>query len=140
MMQSHKIDKLRRIFIISRRDVLDHHIGNILHFAAIIPDRLKQLHILSGERCFHSVSHIIAVVAPLTAYIDRGKTSHWHIGDLFCRRIHRHKALHVFPGDIGFENSFPSDPICAFFCNGFLRHLVAQFDLKFCSVQTALTV
>ena len=138
MIQSHKIDKLRRIFIISRRDIFNHHICNILHLAAIIPDFVKQLHILNGKRCFHSICHVIAIITSLTSYINRSETIHRHICNLFLQRVNCHKTSHVFACDIWFESSFTSDPIRTFFRNRFLSHFISQLNLKFSSVQTSL--
>ena len=100
MIQGHKIDKLRRIFRIGRADVFQNYVRDILHLFTIAPQSIKKLHILLGERSFHAVDHIIAVVATLTANIHRRKPIDWHIGRLCCSRIHGHKACHVFTGGI----------------------------------------
>ena len=98
MIQGHKIDELRRIFRIGRADVFQNHVRDILHLFTIIPQSIKKLHILLGERSFHAVDHVVAVIATLTADVHRRKPIDWHIGRLCCFRIHSHKASHVFAG------------------------------------------
>lgn len=80
MVQCHKVDKLRRVFVIGRTDVGDDHFGHILHLLMVIPECFKQLHILGGERRFHAVDHIIAVIAAFATNIHRSKAIQRHIG------------------------------------------------------------
>ena len=139
MIQRHKIDELRGIFSISRADILQNYIGDILHFVPVVPKSIKQLHVLLCKRSLHAVDHVVAVISTLTANIDRCKAANRHIGGLCCAGIHGHKASHVFAGSVRFERCLFSDPVCAFLCNGSLGHLIAQFDFKLCTVKARFT-
>ena len=134
MIQGHKIDELRRIFCIGCADVFQNHVRDILHLFTIIPQSIKKLHILLGERSFHAVDYVVAVIATLTADVHRRKPIDWHIGRLCCFRIHSHKASHVFTGGIRFEFCFFLDPVSTLFCDSSLGHLIAQLDFKLCTV------
>ena len=125
MVQRHKVDKLWRILIIGCADVGDDHICHILHLFTVIPERFKQLHILGGKRRFHSVDHVVAVIAALAADIHSGKSIQGHIGSLFRGGINGHKSAHIFPSNIGFENSLAPDPLSAFSGDSPLGHFIA---------------
>ena len=139
MIQRHKIDELRGIFCISRADIFQNHIRDILHFVPVVPKRIEQLHVLLCERSLHAVDHVVAVISVLTANINCRKSANRHIGGLCCAGIHRHKASHIFAGGVRFERSLSSDPVCAFLCDGSLGHLIAQFDFKLCTVKARFT-
>ena len=100
----------------------------------ITPKRFKQLHILGGERCLHPVDHVVAVIAAFTADIHCCKAIQRHIGGLLHRRIDCHKSAHVFPSDIGFEDSFTPNPVSTLSGNSPLGHFIAQLDFKFCTI------
>ena len=139
MIQRHKVDELRGIFCISRADIFQNHIGDILHFVPIVPKRIEQLHVLLCERCLHAVDHVVAVISTLTANIDCRKAANRHISGLCCTGIHRHEASHIFAGGVRFERCLFPDPVCAFLCDGSLGHLIAQFDFKLCTVKACFT-
>ena len=98
MIQCHEIDELRRIFRISRTNVFQNYVRDILHLFPVIPKTIKKLHILLRVRSFHAGDHVVAVVSTFTANVYCGKPIDWHIGRLCCFRIHSHKASHVFAG------------------------------------------
>ena len=98
MIQRHKVDELRGIFSISRADILQYYICDILHFVPVVPQGIEQLHVLLCERSLHAVDHVVAVIATLTADVHRRKPIDWHIGRLCYFRIHSHKASHIFAG------------------------------------------
>ena len=139
MIQRHKVDELRGIFCISRADIFQNHICDILHFVPVVPKRIEQLHVLLCERSLHAVDHVIAVISAFTANIDRCKAANRHISGLCCTGIHSHKASHIFTGGVRFERSLPSDPVCTLLCDGSLGHLIAQFDFKLCTVKARFT-
>ena len=139
MIQRHKVDELRGIFCISRADIFQNHICDILHFVPVVPKRIEQLHVLLCERSLHAVDHVVAVISALTANINCRKSANRHIGGLCCAGIHSHKASHIFTGSVRFERSLSSDPVCAFLCDGSLGHLIAQFDFKLCTVKACFT-
>ena len=82
--------------------------------------------------CF--LHRIIGIVAAFAAEVNRSKAADGHIGAL----IDRHKAHHLFAGDIGLECHFSPDPIGALFCYGLLGQFVAKLHLKLCTVKTTL--
>ena len=125
MVQGHKIDKFWRIFCIGRTDIFNYHIRDILHFFTVIPQLIKQLHILLREWCFHAVNHVVGVVTALTSDIYRGESGHWHISCLRIFRIDSHEARHIFSSRIRLEFGFSTNPICTFFSDRALGHLVA---------------
>ena len=139
MVQSHEVDEFRSVLVIGAADVFDDFLGNILHLGLVVPQGLKQLHILCGERRLHAVYHVVAVVTTLTANVNGSETAQRHIGNLLRRSVNRHKATHVFACDIGFEGCLLTNPISTFSCDGFLYHFVAELDFKFRTVQTGLT-
>ena len=139
MIQRHKVDELRGIFCISRADILQYYICDILHFVPVVPQGIEQLHVLLCERSLHAVDHVVAVISAFTANIDRCKAANRHISGLCCAGIHSHKASHIFTGGVRFERSLPSDPVCTLLCDGSLGHLIAQFDFKLCTVKARFT-
>ena len=96
MIQRHKVDELRGIFCISRADIFQNHICDILHFVPVVPKRIEQLHVLLCERSLYTVDHVVAVISAFTTNIDRCKAANRHISGLCCAGIHSHKASHIF--------------------------------------------
>ena len=138
MVQRHKVDEFRRVFIVGVADIVQHNIRHILHFGFIIPKGIEQLHVLRGEWCFHAVDHVVGVVAALTANINRGETVDRHIGRLLGFRCNGHKPAHILAGCVGFERGLAADPLSAFFCDSALRHFITQLNFKLSTVQAAL--
>ncbi len=100
MVQGHEIDKLRRVLRIGRTDIFNDHICDILHFLTVIPQLVEQLHILLRKRSFHTVDHVIGVVATFTSDIHCSKSGYRHIGSLCILSINGHEARHVFSGRV----------------------------------------
>lgn len=139
MVQRHEVDKLRRIFSVGCADIFNNHIRHILHFLAVAPKLVEQLHILMRKRRLHAVDHVVCIVAALTADIHCGESGEGHIGSLRTSSIEGHKARHILAGSIGFEFCFPADPVGTFLGNGSLGHLVAEFDFKFRAAQAGFS-
>ena len=139
MVKGHEVDEFRRVFCIGGADIFNHHIRDILHFLTIIPELLEEMHILMGERCLHTVDHVVGIVAALAADIYGCKSGHGHIGCLRGSRINSHKTHHVLAGGVGLEFGLSANPIGAFLCNGTLSHFVAQLDFKFRAVQAGFS-
>ena len=138
MVQRHKVDEFRRVFVVGVADIVQHNIRHILHFRFVIPKGIEQLHVLRGEWCFHAVDHVVGVVAALTANINCGENVDRHIGRLLRFRGNGHKTAHILASCVGFERCLAADPLSAFFCDSALRHFITQFNLKLSTVQAAL--
>ena len=139
MVQRHEVNELRRIFSIGCADVFDDHIRHVLHFLAVVPKLVEQLHILMRKRRLHAVDHVVCIIAALTADIHRGESGDRHIGSLRTSSIEGHKARHVLAGGVGLELCFSANPVSALLRDGALGHFIAELDFKFCAVQACLS-
>ena len=139
MVQGHEIDEFWRIFSINCTDVFHHHVRDILHFFTVIPQLVKQLHILLGKWSLHAVDQIVGIVTALTSEVDRGEPGHRRIRCLCIFRIDSHKTHHVFARRVRLKSCFPANPVCAFLRNRTLSHLVAKLNLKLCTVQAGFS-
>ena len=125
VVEHHVVDELRRVLVVGISDILDDGVRHVLHLFAVVPERFKELHILRGEGSLHTVDHIVAVVSTLAADIHRGEPAQRHVGHLLRGIVDGHEAAHVFPGDVGLEDSFLADPLCALLGDSTLCHFVA---------------
>ena len=100
MVQRHKVNELWGIFSVDCTDVFNDYIRHILHFLTIVPELVKQLHILMRKGRFHAVDHVVSVVATFTSDVHRAESGNRRIGRLRTSGINGHKPHHILSGRI----------------------------------------
>ena len=131
-----KVNELRGIFIICGSYVVNYDVGNVLHFGAVVPERVEipEHHFRHGRSVLHDPD--IGVIAAFTAKINSSKTINGIVIDI----VNVYHTLDMIGCHIGAKFHFPAYPVSAFFCYGFLGKFVAQLDFKLSAIKTALTV
>ena len=131
-----EVDEVGAVFVVGSGNGVYDFLCHFLHTGSIVPELVKQLQIAHRKGSRHLLNHGIGIVATLTAQVNGGKALDGGV----CHIINTHEAHHVLIGDIGLEYRFLANPVRTLLGYGFLRQLIAQFDLKFSSIKAALTI
>ena len=137
-----EIKKLRRVLIVRVADVLDEDVRDILHgLCVIVPNAIEQLKVRTRSRCIETIDERIARGAAFATELRRREAVHRQIN----ARVRFFRILddEIARASILFrkrpELYLLPNPVRAFARNRPLRHLVAELQLEFRTVEAFLT-
>ena len=127
VIERNEVNVIGRIFAIDVLDVFKNRIGDVLQLFVVVPNSVERCEEIVRYGCFDFIYAKTHIVAFFKAEFRLAKIVNRCECRFFTGRVRHDYGTCVdhLVGNICLEFDLAANPVCTFFCNCFLRKLVA---------------